>query len=45
MPQSVAAPDKAETSFGMLNFFDGVPDKAGTEKLFDNLDSQRAVQA
>jgi hypothetical protein len=45
MPQSVAAPDKAETSFGTLSFFDGVPDKASTEKIYDNLDSQRAVQA
>ena len=28
-----------------LNFFDGFPDKATVEKLYDNLDFQRAVQA
>ena len=31
-------PDKLETRFGTLNFFDGFPDKASTEKLYDNLD-------
>ena len=33
------------TRFGTLNFFDGVPDPASTEKIYDNLDFQRAVQA
>ena len=45
MPPGVAAPDKLETRLGTLNFFDGFPDKASTEKLYDNLDFQRAVQA
>jgi len=45
MPPGVAAPDKIETRLGPLNFFDGFPDKASTEKLYDNLDFQRAVQA
>jgi hypothetical protein len=45
MPPGVATPDKLETRFGVLNFFDGFPDKASAEKLFDNLDFQRAVQA
>jgi hypothetical protein len=45
MPPGVAAPDKVETRFGALTFFDGFPDKASAEKLFDNLDFQRAVQA
>jgi hypothetical protein len=45
MPPGVASPDKVETRFGTLNFFDGFPDSASTEKLFDNLDFQRAVQA
>jgi hypothetical protein len=45
MPPGVAIPDKVETRFGTLNFFDGFPDKASAEKLFDNLDFQRAVQA
>jgi hypothetical protein len=45
MPPGVAAPDKVETRLGTLNFFDGFPDKATAEKLFDNLNFQRAVQA
>ncbi len=45
MPSGVATPDKVETRLGTLKFFDGVPDKATVEKLFDNLDFQRAVQA
>jgi len=45
IPPGVASPDKEETRIGTLNFFDGFPDKASTEKLFDNLDFQRAVQA
>ena len=45
MPPGVASPDKVETRLGTLNFFDGFPDKASVEKLYDNLDFQRAVQA
>ena len=45
MPPGVASPEKMETPFGTLKFFDGVPDKASTEKIYDNLDFQRAVQA
>ena len=45
IPPGVYSPDKVETRLGMLNFFDGFPDKASAEKLFDNLDFQRAVQA
>jgi hypothetical protein len=41
----VALSDKIETRFGTLNFFNGFPDKASADKLFDNLDFQRAVQA
>ncbi|MBV8330767.1 MAG: DUF1254 domain-containing protein [Verrucomicrobia bacterium] len=41
----IASPDTVETRFGTLHFFDGFPDKASTEKLYDNLDFQRAVQA
>ena len=44
-PPGIACPDKVETRFGTLNFFDGFPDKASVEKLYDNLDFQRAVQA
>lgn len=45
MPPGVATPDKIETRLGTLNFFNGFPDKVSTEKLYDNLDFQRAVQA
>jgi hypothetical protein len=45
MPLGIASPDKVETRLGTLNFFDGFPDKATADKLFDNLDFQRAVQA
>jgi hypothetical protein len=45
IPPSISMPDKLETRFGTLNFFDGFPDQSSTEKLYDNLDFQRAVQA
>jgi len=45
MPPGVASPDRIESRLGTLNLFDGFPDKATAEKLFDNLDFQRAVQA
>ena len=45
MPPGIACPDKVETRLGTLNFFDGFPDKPSVEKLYDNLDFQRAVQA
>ena len=44
-PPGIECPDKVETRFGTLNFFDGLPDKTSAEKLFNNLDFQRAVQA
>ena len=45
MPPGIASPNKVETRLGTLNFFDGFPDKPTVEKLFDNLDFQRAVQS
>lgn len=45
LPPGVYSPDKVETRLGTLNFTDGFPDKATSEKLWDNLDFQRAVQA
>jgi len=44
-PSGIASPDKVETRLGTLKFFDGFPDDASVEKLYDNLDFQRAVQA
>ena len=45
IPPGIESPDKVDTSIGMLNFFGGFPDDATVEKLYDNLDFQRAVQA
>ncbi len=44
-PPGVASPETVQTAFGTLYFSDGVPDQASTNKIYDNLDLQRAVQA
>ena len=45
IPNSLTTPDKVETRIGTLNFFDGFPDKATVEKVYDNLDFQGGVQS
>ncbi len=45
IPPGIKLPDTVKTRLGTLKFFDGFPDKATIEKLYDNLDFQRAVQA
>ena len=45
MPPGVAAPYKIDTRLGTLRMFGGFPDRASTQKLYDNLDFQQAVQA
>jgi hypothetical protein len=45
IPEGIATPDKLETGLGTLSSFDGVPDKETTQKVYDNLDLQRATQA
>jgi hypothetical protein len=45
IPPGIETPDKVETRLGMLHFKGGCPDEDTTDKLFDNLDFQRAVQA
>lgn len=45
IPHGIASPDRVETRLGTLKFFDGFPDEASVDKLYDNLDFQRAVQA
>jgi hypothetical protein len=45
IPASITTPDRVETRLGTLNFFDGFPDDATVQKVYDNLDFQRAVQA
>jgi hypothetical protein len=42
--ESISIPDKVKTSIGTLKFFDGVPNDATIDKLYDNLDQSRAVQ-
>lgn len=34
----VATPDKVDTSIGTLHLFDGNPDDATAQKIYDNLD-------
>ena len=45
IPPGMASPDEVETRLGTLHFSYGCSDKAATEKLYDNLDFQHAVQA
>ena len=45
IPVSVTTPDKVETSIGTLNFFDGVPDNATVDTVYDYVDRARAVEA
>src|SRR5277367_6935919 len=45
IPPSLVTPNTVETRIGTLKFFDGFPDKATVEKVYDNLDFQRGVQA
>ncbi len=44
IPASITTPDVVETSIGTLRFFDGFPDAATVQKVYDNLDFQRGVQ-
>jgi hypothetical protein len=44
IPASITAPDQVETSIGALKYFDGVPDAATVETVYDYLDRSRAVQ-
>ncbi len=37
-------PDRVETPIGDLNFFDGLPDEATVQKLYDNLVFMRGVE-
>ena len=45
IPPEITTPDTVETRLGTLKFFDGFPDDATVEKVYDNLDFQRGVQA
>jgi hypothetical protein len=45
IPSSITTPDSVETRLGTLKFFDGFPDDTTIEKVMDNLDFSRGVQA
>jgi hypothetical protein len=45
IPPSITTPDSVETPFGTLKFRDGFPDDATTQKVYDNLDYLRGVEA
>lgn len=45
IPAGILTPDTVETRIGTLHFFDGLPDEATVQMVYDNLDFQRAVQA
>jgi hypothetical protein len=45
IPPSITTPESVDTRIGTLRFFDGFPDDATVEKVYDNLDFSRAVQA
>jgi hypothetical protein len=45
IPSGIESPKKVDTRLGTLKFFDGFPDNESAQKLYDNLDFQRAVQA
>ena len=45
IPAEITTPDSLETPLGTLKLFDGFPDDATTQKVYDNLDFQRGVQA
>src|SRR5512137_2655944 len=44
IPAGIITPDQVETRLGTLRFFDGFPDEATVQKVYDNLDFQWAVQ-
>ncbi len=45
VPPGIATPNKLETSLGTLTSVDGVPDAETTQKVYDNLDLNRATKA
>ncbi len=45
IPDNVTVPDDLDTRLGRLTFVDGVPSEDTAEKVYDNLDFTRAVDA
>jgi hypothetical protein len=44
IPPQITTPDRVETRLGTLRYFDGVPDAAGVDLLYDHLDFLRGVE-
>ncbi len=44
IPDKIMTPDEVETRLGTLKFFDGMPDEATVDRLYDNLDLMRGVE-
>ncbi|AJP57562.2 hypothetical protein UC34_12215 [Pandoraea vervacti] len=45
IPPEITTPSVVETRIGRLNYFDGVPTRETAQKVYDNLDFQRGVEA
>src|SRR5450631_1475970 len=45
IPAAITTPDSVNTRIGTLKFRDGYPDDATTQKVYDNLDFMRGVEA
>jgi hypothetical protein len=45
IPSDILTPDRVETRIGTLEFLDGFPTEATTEKVYDHLDFTRGVEA
>jgi hypothetical protein len=45
VPPYITTPDRVETRVGTLRFFDGLPDPETVQKVYDNLDFVRGVEA
>jgi hypothetical protein len=45
VPAYIQTPDKVKTRIGTLNFSDGLPDKETVQKVYDNIDFARGVEA
>ena len=44
IPEKIMTPNQVETRIGTLKFFDGMPDDATVQLVFDNLDFLRGVE-
>lgn len=44
IPASIMTPDEVDTRIGTLKFFDGLPDEATVEMVYNNLDLIRGVE-